>query len=146
MSQSNAADAAALVLRLTLGVAFVAHALLKVLVFTMPGTEAFFVKIGYPAALAWVVMLAELGGGIALILGIQVRLVSLALVPVMIGALLVHLPNGWLFTAANGGWEYPAFWTATLLVQFLLGAGRYRLALGGLEESIRFRSDPVAAE
>lgn len=145
MTETKAADAAALILRLALGAAFIAHALLKVLVFTMAGTEAFFVKLGYPGFFAWIVMLAELLGGVALIAGVQVRLVSLLLVPIMIGALLVHLPNGWLFTAAGGGWEYPAFWTATLLVQFLLGAGRYSLAAGGASELIRPRT-PVAAE
>ncbi|MBL8702270.1 MAG: DoxX family protein [Alphaproteobacteria bacterium] len=145
MTESKTADAAALILRLALGSAFIAHALLKILVFTMAGTEAFFVKLGYPGFFAWIVMLAELLGGLALIVGVQVRLVSLLLVPIMIGALLVHLPNGWLFTAAGGGWEYPAFWTATLLVQFLLGAGRYSLASGGASELIRPRT-PVAAE
>lgn len=139
MSETKAVDTAALILRLTLGSAFIAHALLKVLVFTMAGTEAFFVKLGYPASFAWIVMLAELFGGIALLVGVQVRLVSALLVPIMIGALLVHLPNGWLFTATGGGWEYPAFWTAALLVQFLLGAGRYSLALGGASDVIRFR-------
>lgn len=144
MSETKAADFAALILRVTLGSAFVAHALLKVLVFTMAGTEAFFMKLGYPGFFAWIVMLAEMLGGVALIAGVQVRIVSALLVPIMIGALLVHLPNGWLFTATGGGWEYPAFWTAALLVQFLLGAGRYSLAFGGASDAIRFRQTAAA--
>ena len=46
-----------------------------------------------------------------------------SLVPVLIGATLVHIPNGWLFTSANGGWEYPAFLAVASAVQALLGDG-----------------------
>jgi putative oxidoreductase len=45
----------------------------------------------------------------------------------MIGATWQHLGNGWVFTAPNGGWEFPAFWTVMLLVQALLGEGRFAL-------------------
>jgi putative oxidoreductase len=53
--------------------------------------------------------------------------VSLALVPILLGATWVHAGNGWLFSAPNGGWEYPAFWTVALVVQALLGNGAYAL-------------------
>jgi putative oxidoreductase len=96
-------------LRVSLGVMFVAHALLKYLVFTMPGFEGFLAKIGFPALLAWPIFLGELIGGLAIIAGFYGRWVSIALLPVLLGALAVHGPNGWLFTAPNGGWEYPAF-------------------------------------
>lgn len=119
----------ALLLRLTLGVALIAHGLLKVLVFTVPGTVAFFESIGYPGALAYLVIAAELGGGAALIAGVYVRAVALALVPVLIGATLQHLPAGWLFSNEGGGYEFPLFWTATLLVQALVGAGAHALRL-----------------
>jgi putative oxidoreductase len=49
----------------------------------------------------------------------------LALLPVLLGALTVHWPNGWLFTAANGGWEYPAFLTAAALAHILAGEGAF---------------------
>jgi putative oxidoreductase len=64
---------------------------------------------------------------VLLIAGVHVRTVSLALVPVLLGATWVHAGNGWLFSAPNGGWEYPAFWTVTLVVQALLGDGRFAL-------------------
>jgi putative oxidoreductase len=134
MSDTQNTQYAALLLRLSLGVMFLAHTGLKLFVFSIPGTVGFFESIGYPGFLAYVVILAEGFGGLALILGIQVRLVSAALIPVLLGALLVHLPNGWLFTAPNGGWEFPAFWTVALAVQALLGAGAYAVRLPFLPE------------
>ena len=48
-------------------------------------------------------------GGVLLVFNIATRWVALALVPVLIGAMWVHLGNGWVFSAPNGGWEYPLF-------------------------------------
>jgi len=118
---------AALLLRLSLGTMFIAHALLKVVVFTMPGTVEFFQSLGLPGELAYLTVAAELAGGALLVLGVCTRYVAVALVPILLGALWVHGGNGWLFTSANGGWEYPAFLTVTLLVQALLGDGAYAL-------------------
>jgi len=114
---------AALLLRLALGTMFIAHALLKYFVFTLPGTEQFFASVGLPGFLAYVTFAAELVGGALLIAGFRTRIVALALVPVLLGATWVHAGNGWLFTSPNGGWEYPAFWTLALVVQALLGDG-----------------------
>lgn len=118
---------AALVLRLALGAVFIAHALLKLLVFTLPGTAAFFAAHGFPGWTAYPVFAAELLGGLALIAGVYARWVALALVPVMAGALTVHWPNGWSFTAPDGGWEYVAFLMAALLVQAGVGDGAFAL-------------------
>ncbi|MDF1792403.1 MAG: DoxX family protein [Thalassobaculaceae bacterium] len=126
---ARTAPYAALVLRVTLGIAFLAHAALKIFVFTLPGTVAFFESIGYPGFFAYLVILAEFGGGLALIAGAYTRLVALLLVPVMIGALLQHAGNGWLFTSEGGGWEFPAMWTALLFVQAGLGNGAFALRL-----------------
>lgn len=115
------------ILRVALGLMFVAHALLKYVVFTMPGFAAFMAQIGFPSILAWPVFLAELVGGIAIILGLYSRWVAAALVPVLIGALMVHVPNGWLFTAANGGWEYPAFLVVVAVAHALAGDGAFAL-------------------
>lgn len=120
---------AALTLRVALGVLFIAHALLKLLVFTLPGTVQFFASLGLPAVAAYAVIAAELVGGALLVLGVRTRLVALALVPVMLGATWAHAGNGWVFSAPNGGWEYPAFWTVTLAVQAMLGDGAYALRL-----------------
>lgn len=102
---------------------FIAHALLKLLVFTLPGTVQFFESVGYPGFLAYGVVGAELIGGTPLILGAYTRWVALALIPVLVGAALVHVHNGWVFSAPNGGWEYPVFLIAACAAQVLLGDG-----------------------
>jgi putative oxidoreductase len=117
----------AFVLRLALGVAALAHGLLKVFVFTPAGTVGFFGSLGLPAVAAYLVILAEVGGGLLLIAGAYVRLVSLALVPVLLGALWVHSGNGWMFANPKGGWEFPAFWTLALIAQALIGPGAFAL-------------------
>jgi putative oxidoreductase len=127
MIDPRTAPYAALLLRLALGTMFVAHALLKVFVFTLPGTVQFFGSLGLPAALAYATVGAELVGGTLLILGIGTRWVAIALIPFLLGATWVHLGNGWLFSAPNGGWEYPVFLTFAAAVQALLGDGAFAL-------------------
>jgi putative oxidoreductase len=128
---------AALLLRVSLGTMFVAHALLKYFVFTLPGNAQFFESLGLPGALGYLTFAAELVGGVLLIAGVQVRTVALALVPILIGATWVHAGNGWLFTSPKGGWEYPAFWTVTLVVQALLGEGAFALRPSGRPTSLQ---------
>ena len=130
MIDSRTAPYAAFVLRIALGAMFIAHALLKYYVFTLPGTAQFFQSLGLPGALAYLTFWAELVGGLLLIAGAYTRVVALALVPVLIGATWAHAGNGWVFTAQNGGWEYPAFLTLVAAAQALLGDGKY--ALSGL--------------
>jgi putative oxidoreductase len=118
----------ALILRLCLGIMFIAHAMLKIRVFTLPGTIAFFASLGLPGWLAYVTIATELSGGACLILGIMPRYVALLLIPLILGTIVtVHGKKGWLFSNPDGGWEYPAFWAAALLVQFLLGDGELAL-------------------
>ncbi len=120
----------ALLLRLALGVMYIAHGLLKIFVFTLPGTVSFFENFGYPGWMAYAVVAAEIGGGALLIVGLYVRPVALALAPVLMGALIsVHWANGWLFSAKGGGWEYPAFLVAASVVQALIGGGAFAISL-----------------
>ena len=128
MIDPRTASFGALLLRLSLGAMFIAHALLKYYVFTLPGTAKFFAAVGYPAPLAYVVFAVELVGGIMLVLGIYARWVALALAPVLIGAATVHWGNGWVFDSKGGGWEFPVFWAVVLVAQFLLGDGAFALA------------------
>jgi putative oxidoreductase len=127
MINQDTAPYGALLLRVSLGVLFIAHALLKLLVFTLPGTVQFFASLGLPGPLAYLVFAAELGGGVLLVLGIYSRWVALALIPIMLGAAWAHLGNGWVFSNTGGGWEYPVFWAVVLFIQFLLGDGTLAL-------------------
>lgn len=114
-------------LRIALGTMFLAHGLLKVFVFTLPGTAQFFAASGFPAWAAYPVTVAEIAGGLMLLAGWQTRAVSLALLPVLLGATFVHVPNGWVFSAPNGGWEYPAYLAVLAVAQSMLGAGAFAL-------------------
>lgn len=128
MTDTRYSPYGALLLRVALGVMFIAHAYLKLVIFTVPGFAGFLAQAGLPTFLAWPIIIAELLGGVALILGFQTRLVALALLPILVGAIGIHAPNGWLFTATNGGWEYPAFLAVAALVQALIGGGAFALS------------------
>lgn len=132
-SETNSTDYAAFVLRVTSGVAFLAHGWLKVSVFTIPGTVAFFESLGLPGFFAYLTILAELGGGLALILGVGVRVVSIPLIAVLLGSLWAHSGNGWTFSNSGGGWEFPLFWALIQTVILMLGAGAYALRLPVLD-------------
>ena len=130
MIDVRTAPYAATVLRITLGVMYIAHSLiLKHFTYTLPGTAQFFESVGLPGALAYLTFWAELAGGALLVAGIGTRWVALGLIPILAGAAWVHLGNGWVFSNANGGWEYPVFLIAASLVQVLLGDGKYAFNL-----------------
>ena len=132
MIDSRTAPYAGLLLRVSLGIMFYAHAGLKIFVFTMPGTVQFFEGLGFPGFFAYLIVTAEVLGGTALILGIKARLVSLALIPILLGAIWFHSGNGWVFSAEGGGWEYPLFLAIASVVQALIGDGAMALKPGGL--------------
>ena len=145
MTTHTQADYAALILRLALGIMFLAHGLLKIFVFGIGGTVAYFESLGLPGFFAHLTILAEIGGGFLLIAGVLSRWVSLALVPILVGALvLAHWDKGWLFSNPGGGWEYPAFLIAAAVTQALLGNGAFALQSAVLGRS-RGRPSTFAA-
>lgn len=119
-SSSNTALA---LLRVTFGTVLLAHGLLKIFAFTLAGTVGFFGSLGLPPVAAYLTIFGEVTGGIGLILGIQTRLVALLSLPIMLGATWVHAGNGWLFSAPNGGWEFPAVLSVLAVVLTLSGGG-----------------------
>lgn len=128
MTQDRLTAEAVFLLRVALGVMFIAHSwLLKLFVFTLPGTAQFFVSLGLPGWSAYAVFAAEAVAGLLLVLGIQARWVALVMLPVLAGATWAHWGNGWIFVSANGGWEYPAYLTLLAAVQFMLGDGAHAL-------------------
>jgi len=116
-------------LRISLGVMLIAHSVvLKYFTFTLPGTAGYFESLGLPGFLAYVVFGMEAVGGILLVLGVRTREVSAALIPILAGALWVHSGNGWVFSNAGGGWEYPLYLIVLSAAQVLLGEGAFALS------------------
>lgn len=97
-------------LRISLGVMYLTHSLvLKLFTYGLAGTAGYFASIGLPPSLAYVVFAAEAVGGALLLANVATGWVSLALIPILGGALWAHAGNGWVFSNAGGGWEYPLF-------------------------------------
>ncbi|HYH77737.1 MAG TPA: DoxX family protein, partial [Arthrobacter sp.] len=125
MNQTPLTTTSITILRVILGFLFAAHGWQKFNEWTIAGTQASFVKMGIPAAeiAAPAVAVLELGGGIALILGVLTRIVALLLALDMLGALfLVHASAG--VYAATGGYELVLLLAAAALSVALTGAGR----------------------
>lgn len=128
MIDNRLAPYASLVLRVGMGLLFLAHAGLKLFVFTPAGTAQFFGSLGLPPALGYLVIALELTGGLALILGVYTRFAALALIPVLLGAIVtVHGPAGFFFDNPHGGWEFLALWIVGLLAVALNGDGALAL-------------------
>lgn len=130
MIDQRCAPYAAALLRASLGAMWISHGLLKLLVFSIAGFESFLASHGMPVFIAWPVVLLELAGGALILLGLHGRLASLALLPVLIGAMAAHTGNGWVFSNPGGGWEYPLLLIAMSLVHALLGDGAFALRSG----------------
>ena len=126
-NHSNTQNYGAFVLRLSLGTVLLAHGLLKIFVFTIPGTVGYFAGLGLPAIVAYLTIFGEVAGGIAIILGLYTRLAALASLPILLGATWAHLGNGWVFSNPNGGWEFPAFLVAIAVVVAIQGAGAFAI-------------------
>lgn len=132
MIDNTTAPYAILALRVTTGALFLFHGLVKLLVFTPAGTAGYFESIGLPGALGYLTMLVEIAGGLALILGVKTRLVSAALVPVLLGAAWFgHGSAGFNWSNPNGGWEYPVMWAVVQAALAALGDGAYALVPSG---------------
>lgn len=126
---SAGSEYGAALLRVSLGILYLVHSLyLKVIIFTVPGTVSFFESLGLPGFFAYLTIFAEAIGGAMLLFGWNTRLAALALVPVALGATWAHAGNGWVFSGAGGGWEFPLFLAVATAAQVLLGNGALSLS------------------
>jgi len=137
MNNISRIDSAALVLRVALGAVLLAHGLLKFLVFTLPGTAGFFASVGFPGWTAYIVAPLEVVAGVALIAGYRSSIFAAITLPIQVGALAVHAGNGWLFSNAKGGWEFPAVLILLNVAVFLLGDGIYAIRRAAVNEQGR---------
>ena len=123
--KSNMQSIGISLLRIHFGIILLAHGWLKVYVFTVAGTVGYFASIGLPSIVAYSVIFGELLGGVALILGIQTRLAASLTVPIVFGAAIMNVGNGWLHSASGGGWEYAASLTVIAISLAITGSGQY---------------------
>ena len=138
MNAERTKDYGIALLRISLGVMLIAHSVvLKYYTFTLAGTAGYFESLGLPGFLAYVVFGMEAVGGVLLVLGVRTREVAAALIPILVGALWVHSGNGWVFSNAGGGWEYPLYLIVLSGAQVLLGKGAIALphSIGGSERN-----------
>lgn len=128
MIDNRFAPYGALALRVTSGTFLLVHAASKLFVFTPAGTAQFFESIGLPGQLAYLAIVIEVVGGLALLSGLFARQASIVLAAyLLVATVLVHVANGFFFSNPNGGWQYPAFWAVAMLAQALIGEGAFAL-------------------
>jgi putative oxidoreductase len=134
MSTGN--DVALTILRVVLGVVFLAHGSQKMLGlfggFGFHATMGFFTHMGMPAPLAFLIICTEFFGGLGLIVGLLTRIASLAVAGLMIGAIfMVHLPNGffmnWMGNQKGEGFEFHLLALAMAAALLLRGGGAFSL-------------------
>jgi putative oxidoreductase len=112
-------------LRLVMGAAFLIHGWTKIQnPFDWMGPNS-----PMPEILQSLAALSEFGGGLALILGLLIRLAPLGIAAVMVVALAtVHFPNEHPFVSREGpSFELPAVYLACAILLLLLGPGRFSL-------------------
>jgi len=124
----------AMVLRLGLAGVILPHGFGKLLGwfggFGFSGTMGFFThKMHIPAPLAFLVIIGESLGSVALLLGFLTRFVAVSFVMIMLGAIfLVHIQNGffmnWYGTKAGEGYEYHLLVIAMSISLLLSGGGK----------------------
>ena len=139
-------DLGLLIIRVTIGVIMVAHGFQKLFLQGPENVGMAFAKMSSlpaPEIMAWIAIIVELLGGLALIVGIGTRIAAAAVAVVMAGALVtVHLKNG--FFAMDGGIEYTLMLTAVGVALAVTGAGRLSLdAKMGRGAAASTTSDPV---
>ncbi|WP_342044418.1 DoxX family protein [Bacillus sp. OTU530] len=117
MIRSN--EIGATILRVFLGITFFVHGLAK-FQGGIANTAGFFESLGFPGFSAYVVALIELVGGIALVLGIGIRLVSILFVLILaVATVKVKLAAGFLGNGQMAGYELDL---ALLVISLYLAA------------------------
>ena len=126
-TETGRLDLALLILRVVVGVVFLAHGGQKLFVYGLDGVAGAFGQMGVPAAAITgpLTALVELLGGLALVAGLLTRLAGFGLAITMIGAIgFAHLTAG--FFAPNGV-EFPLTLLAASVAFAVAGAGRFSL-------------------
>ncbi len=126
---------AGLILRLTLGLVMLPHGAQKLLGlfggFGFIGTMGFFTqKMGMPWLIAFLVIIGETFGSVALLAGLLTRFTAASLGVIMLGAItMVHLPHGffmnWFGQQQGEGYEYHLLVIGIALALLVTGGGKW---------------------
>jgi putative oxidoreductase len=125
-------------LRLIIGIVFIAHGWTKLSSFGVAGTAGFLTSLGVPLAgvMAPVLIGTEIGGGILLVLGLLTRYAAIPLAFTMAVAIgTVHLQHGFFLPQ---GYEFALLVGVGLLTLALQGSGAFAL------DNLVFRRTPSA--
>jgi putative oxidoreductase len=120
----------ALVLRVVLGVVYITHAYLALVVMGPAKAVEYqrVMHIPLPEIGVWYLIAAHGLGGIMLVLGLLVRWAALANIPIVAGALwFVHVKQGFFILGGKNGYEYMLVLLGATIAQALLGAGAFTL-------------------
>ena len=132
------------VLRLVLGVVFLAHGSQKMFGwfggYGFKGTMGFFTQVAHiPTVFAFLAIVAEFFGGLGLICGLLTRIAAFGItVNMLVAIFMVHLPNGffmnWTGQQKGEGFEYHLLVLALTVALMIRGAGAFSIdrALGGI--------------
>jgi putative oxidoreductase len=128
-------DVSGLVLRILLGIVFFPHGAQKLLGWFggngFSATMGFFTdKMGIPAILAFLAIMAESVGAIALIAGVLTRIAALGIATNMVVAIfMVHLPYGffmnWFGNKQGEGFEFHILAIAIAAALIIKGGGKW---------------------
>ena len=124
---SNNTDLALLLLRVVIGVVFIAHGWQKLFILGLSGVAKAFTDMGvpFPAITGPTVGVIEIVAGVAIILGFLTRLASLSLAcDVLTAIILIHAKNGFF---APMGIEFVLSLLAVVLALAIAGAGGYSI-------------------
>jgi putative oxidoreductase len=124
MSHDRQIAYGAFLVRASLGAMYLTHGLWKASL-GLYNVESFLQSEGLPALLAPFLIVGEIVGGLAIMMGWLSRPLVAAFLPVLFGAVLIHARNGFIFSNPNGGYEYPLFLIIVSVAHLLLGDGAF---------------------
>lgn len=107
-------------LRIAIALFMTAHGCIRIYAETVSGFGGFLESFGFPfgVAIAWMITIFEIAGGIALALNYFRKVICAAFIlEHLMGILLVHAPNGWFVVGyTSGGAEYSVLLILCFLV------------------------------
>ena len=123
-------DFGATILRIIVGITYVMHAYLSLVVFTPTGAADSMKASGLPAPvlMVWIVIVVHSLGGVMLVVGLWTRVAAAANAVIILGALLkIHLAQGFFLkvmkTGTVGGFEFALLLLAATVALILTGGG-----------------------